>query len=77
MYEDTVHLIRIRAIIIVERDSQKGIIIGKGGEMLKKIGRQSRIDIQKFLDKKVFLETFVKVDKDWRSSEAKLKKYGY
>ncbi len=77
MYEDTVHLIRIRAIIIVERDSQKGIIIGKGGEMLKKIGRQARIDIQKFLDKKVFLETFVKVDKDWRSSEAKLKKYGY
>jgi GTP-binding protein Era len=45
--------------------------------MLKKIGRQARIDIQKFLDKKVFLETFVKVDKDWRSSEAKLKKYGY
>ena len=77
MYEDTVHLIRIRAIIIVERDSQKGIIIGKGGEMLKKIGRQARIDIQKFLDKKVFLEAFVKVDKDWRSSEAKLKKYGY
>ena len=77
MYEDTVQLIRIRAIIIVERDSQKGIIIGKGGEMLKKIGRQARIDIQKFLDKKVFLETFVKVDKDWRSSEAKLKKYGY
>lgn len=77
MYEDTTHLIRIRAIIIVERDSQKGIVIGKGGEMLKKIGRQARIDIQKFLDKKVFLETFVKVDKDWRSSEAKLKKYGY
>jgi len=77
MYEDTVHLIRIRAIIVVERDSQKGIIIGKWGEILKKIGRQARIDIQKFLDKKVFLETFVKVDKDWRSSEAKLKKYGY
>lgn len=77
MYEETVHLIKIRAIIIVERDSQKGIIIGKGGEMLKKIGRQARIDIQKFLDKKVFLETFVKVDKDWRSSESKLKKYGY
>ena len=76
-YEENEHLIRIRAVIIVERDSQKGIIIGKGGEMLKKIGRQARIDIQKFLDKKVFLETFVKVDKDWRSSEAKLKKYGY
>lgn len=76
-YEENEHLIRIRAVIIVERDSQKGIVIGKGGEMLKKIGRQARIDIQKFLDKKVFLETFVKVDKDWRSSEAKLKKYGY
>ena len=76
-YEDTVYLISIRAVIIVERDSQKGIVIGRGGEMLKKIGRQARIDIQKFLDKKVFLETFVKVDKDWRSSEAKLKKYGY
>ena len=76
-YEENEHLIRIRAVIIVERDSQKGIVIGKGGEMLKKIGRQARIDIQKFLDKKVFLETFVKVDKDWRSSETKLKKYGY
>ncbi|MFM7566445.1 MAG: GTPase Era, partial [Flavobacteriales bacterium] len=65
-YGESVHLISIRAVIIVERDSQKGIIIGKGGEMLKKIGRQARIDIQKFLDKKVFLETFVKVDKDWR-----------
>ena len=76
-YEETPHIINIRAIIVVERDSQKGIVIGKGGEMLKKIGRQSRIDIQKFLDKKVFLESYVKVDKDWRSSEAKLKKYGY
>jgi len=70
-------LTRIRAIIIVERDSQKGIIIGKGGEMLKKIGSTSRYEIQKFLDTKVFLQTFVKVDKDWRSTEAKLKKYGY
>jgi len=76
-YEETPHIINIRAVIVVERDSQKGIVIGKGGEMLKKIGRQARIDIQKFLDKKVFLESFVKVDKDWRTSEAKLKKYGY
>lgn len=68
---------RIRALIIVERDSQKGIIIGKGGEMLKRIGREARIEIEKFIDKKVFLESFVKVDKDWRGSEAKLKKYGY
>lgn len=76
-FHDEETIIRIRAIIIVERDSQKGIIIGKGGEMLKKIGKNSRMDIQRFLEKKVFLETFVKVDKDWRSSETKLKKYGY
>jgi GTP-binding protein Era len=61
----------------VERESQKGIVIGKGGEMLKKIGSSARFEIQKFLDKKVYLDTFVKVDKDWRSTEAKLKKYGY
>lgn len=71
------NLIRIRAIIIVERDSQKGIIIGKGGSMLKLIGREARKDIEAFVGKKVFLETFVKVDKDWRASEHKLKKYGY
>ena len=68
---------RIRAHIIVERDSQKGIIIGKGGEMLQRIGRAARQDMEKFLDKKVFLENFVKVDKDWRTSADKLKKYGY
>ncbi len=70
-------IVRIRAIIIVERDSQKGIIIGKGGEMLKRIGREARIEMEKFIDKKVFLESFVKVDKDWRGSAQKLKKYGY
>lgn len=70
-------MIRIRAQIIVERDSQKGIIIGRGGEMLQKIGRKSRVDLEKFLNRKVYLENFVKVDKDWRSSEKKLKKYGY
>src|SRR5690606_34800727 len=70
-------IVRIRAIIIVERNSQKGIIIGKGGEMLKRVGREARIEMEKFIDKKVFLETFVKVDKDWRGSEQKLKKYGY
>ena len=76
-YKEDGRMIRIRAQIIVERDSQKGIIIGKGGEMLQKIGKRSRIDLEKFLDRKVFLENFVKVDKDWRSSEQKLKKYGY
>ena len=76
-YLDEGTLIRIRAVIIVERDSQRGIIIGKGGDMLKRIGTQARKDLEKFLDKKVFLESFVKVDKDWRMSDSKLKKYGY
>lgn len=76
-YKEEDDITRIRALIIVERDSQKGIIIGKGGEMLKRIGREARIEIEKFIDNKVFLETFVKVDKDWRGSESKLKKYGY
>lgn len=76
-YVDEGGLIRIRAVIIVERDSQRGIIIGKGGEMLKRIGTMARKDLEKFLDKKVFLESYVKVDKDWRTSDSKLKKYGY
>lgn len=76
-YIEEANITRIRALIIVERDSQKGIIIGKGGIMLKRIGREARIEIEKFIEKKVFLETFVKVDKDWRGSEQKLKKYGY
>ena len=76
-YLEEPDITRIRALIIVERNSQKGIIIGKGGDMLKRIGREARIEIEKFIDSKVFLETFVKVDKDWRGSEQKLKKYGY
>lgn len=76
-YKEEENLTRIRVLIIVERDSQRGIIIGKGGEMLKKIGRDARKEIEKFIDQKVFMETYVKVDKDWRSTENKLKKYGY
>jgi len=76
-YKEEIGLTRIRALIIVERDSQKGIVIGKGGEMLKRIGKEARIEIEKFIDQRVFLETFVKVDKDWRSTDNKLKKYGY
>ena len=76
-YKEEPGLTRIRANIIVERDSQRGIIIGRGGEMLKRIGREARIDMEKFLETKVFLENYVKVDKDWRHSEVKLKKYGY
>ena len=70
-------MVKIRALIIVERDSQKGIIIGKGGEMLQRIGKTAREEIEKFTGAKVYLENFVKVDKDWRSTDAKLKKYGY
>ena len=76
-YIEEARIIRIRALIIVERDSQKGIVIGKGGEMLKRIGREARQEIEPFVGQKVFLETFVKVDKDWRGTDSKLKKYGY
>lgn len=69
--------IHIMAVIYVERDSQKGIIIGKGGEKIKKVGIAARGDIEKFFGKKVFLEMFVKVEKDWRNRENKLREFGY
>ena len=69
--------IHIMAVIYVERDSQKGILIGKGGEKIKKVGMEARQDIEKFFDKKVYLELFVKVEKDWRNRENKLKAFGY
>jgi GTP-binding protein Era len=68
---------RISAEIIVERDSQKNILIGKGGEMIKKVGTYSRKDIEEFLQKKVFLELFVKVLSDWRNRKNYLKRFGY
>ncbi len=70
-------IIKIRSIIYVERDSQKGIIIGKKGEALKKVGTQARIDMEKFFGKKVFLELFVKVSKDWKNNSRPLKRFGY
>ncbi len=69
--------IHIMAVIYVERDTQKGIIIGKGGSMLKKVGMESRKDIETFFGKKVFLELFVKVEPNWRNRENKLKAFGY
>lgn len=69
--------IAIQATIIVERDSQKGIIIGKGGKMLKLIGTKARLDIEHLLGNKVFLELWVKVQKDWREKERYLTDYGY
>ena len=76
-FKDEKDIIRMRAQIIVERDSQKGIIIGKGGEMLKKIGTEARKDMEVFFGKKVFLEQHVKVEKDWRNQENKLRNFGY
>ena len=70
-------LTRIAAEIIVERDSQKNILIGKGGDMIKKVGTYARKDIEEFLQQKVFLELFVKVIADWRSKENYLKRFGY
>ncbi|MFY7989320.1 MAG: GTPase Era [Fluviicola sp.] len=76
-YQEGDNITHIRALIVVERDSQRGIIIGKKGEMLKRIGREARLEIEQFIGQKVFLETYVKVDKDWRANEQKLKRYGY
>lgn len=70
-------IIRMRAEIYVERKSQKGIVIGKGGEALKKTGIQARQDLEQFFDKQVHLETFVKVEPDWRKKQAKLERFGY
>lgn len=70
-------MININTVIYVERDSQKGIIIGKGGAMLKKVGMEARKDIEEFFQKKVFLEMFVKVEKDWRNKDRILKSFGY
>ncbi|MFV0390522.1 MAG: GTPase Era [Paludibacteraceae bacterium] len=76
-FKEEEKIIRIRAVIYVERDSQKGIIIGKGGKSIKKIGTDARKDIETFFDKQVFIELYVKVEKDWRNKELKLKNFGY
>jgi GTP-binding protein Era len=76
-FQEDEHLIRINAVIYAERDSQKGILIGHGGKSLKKVGTESRKDLEVFFEKKVFLELFVKVEKDWRNKEIKLKSFGY
>ena len=76
-FKEEERLIRIMAVIYVERESQKGIIIGRQGQALKRVGAQARKDIEAFFGKQVYLELFVKVDRDWRSSQSRLRHYGY
>ena len=76
-FDESDTAIHIMAVIYVERDSQKGILIGKGGSMLKRVGTEARKDIEKFFDKRVYLELFVKVEANWRNRENKLRSFGY
>jgi len=76
-FKEKTTLVKIRAEIIVQRETQKAIILGEGGNMIKKLGTQARRDIEAFLERKVFLELFVKVRGKWRDSELYLKEYGY
>lgn len=76
-FDESDNAIHIMAVIYVERDSQKGIIIGKGGAMLKRVGIDARKDIEKFFGKRVFLEMYVKVEPNWRNRENKLRAFGY
>lgn len=76
-FKEEERIIRIEAVIFCERESQKGILIGKAGSALKRVGSQARKDLEDFFQKPVFLQLFVKVDKDWRSNTGRLKHYGY
>lgn len=76
-FKDSGSVIHINAVIYVERDSQKGIIIGHQGQALKKVSTEARRSLEKFFGKKIYLETFVKVDKDWRNNQHELKNFGY
>lgn len=76
-YMEEANIDRIKAVLYVNRESQKGIVIGHQGSNLKKVGTEARKELEAFLDKKVFLEMFVKVDPNWRDDESKLKRFGY
>lgn len=76
-FADSETIIHIRAVIMVERESQKGIIIGHKGEALKRVGVEARTDLEKFFGKQIHLELFVKVNKDWRSNTRQLRRFGY
>lgn len=76
-FADSETIIHIRSVIMVERESQKGIIIGHKGEALKRVGIEARADLEKFFGKQIHLELFVKVNKDWRSNVRQLRRFGY
>jgi GTP-binding protein Era len=76
-FKETEKIINVRCVIHVERDSQKGIIIGHKGQMLKQVGTEARKDAEEFFNKKIFMELFVKVAKDWREKDKQLKNFGY
>ena len=76
-FKESESIIKIRAIIYTARESQKAILIGKGGNKLKKVGTDARKDLEAFFEKQLFLELFVKVNKDWRNDESQLKRFGY
>ena len=76
-FKEESKIIRINAVIYAERDSQKGILIGHQGKSLRKVGMEARKDIEAFFGKQVYLELFIKVEKDWRNRETKLRNFGY
>lgn len=76
-FKEESDIIRIRAVILVERDTQKGIVIGHKGESIKKLGTLARKDIERFFEKKIYLQLYVKVEKDWRNRDNMLKTFGY
>lgn len=76
-YKEKQTLVKIRAEIIVQRETQKGIILGEGGKMIRQLGTKARIEIEKFIGQKIFLELFVKVRPKWRDNDLYLREYGY
>lgn len=76
-FKEDKDIIRIKSVIVVERQSQKGIIIGHKGLAIKKVGQMARKDLERFFDKKIYIEMFVKVEEDWRNRDNMLKTYGY
>ncbi|MFD0932598.1 GTPase Era [Psychroflexus salinarum] len=76
-FEESESIIHIRSVIMVERESQKAIILGHKGSAIKRVGTEARKDLEKFFDKKIHLETYVKVNKNWRSNSSQLKRFGY